>query len=144
ACLVLLQYADDLFVCETIALHPLVLSMGQSLLQNGLFQRGKVTEFRKPFEVPLSRFEACSISCKAGALRDHPDPDDSTQIKVRLARLSLKSRDCLLTVGWPSLTAISSRNPHSRTKRRYGRRIGVLIFCLRLSRLGSEFVLIVA
>ncbi|MGO8493317.1 hypothetical protein ACC785_04580, partial [Rhizobium ruizarguesonis] len=41
-CLVLLQYADDLFVCETIALHPLVLSMGQSLLQNGLFQRGKV------------------------------------------------------------------------------------------------------
>jgi hypothetical protein len=42
ACLVLLQYADDLFVCETIALHPLVLSMGQSLLQNGLFQRGKV------------------------------------------------------------------------------------------------------
>ncbi|WP_222056625.1 hypothetical protein, partial [Rhizobium laguerreae] len=43
ACLVLLQYADDLFVCETIALHPLVLSMGQSLLQNGLFQRGKVT-----------------------------------------------------------------------------------------------------
>ncbi|WP_210268711.1 hypothetical protein, partial [Rhizobium rhizogenes] len=33
----------DLFVCETIALHSLVLSMGQSLLQNGLFQRGKVT-----------------------------------------------------------------------------------------------------
>ncbi|WP_259131947.1 hypothetical protein, partial [Rhizobium sp. BK661] len=31
-----------LFVCETAALHSLVLSMGQSLLQNGLFQRGKV------------------------------------------------------------------------------------------------------
>ncbi|TCA74341.1 response regulator [Rhizobium leguminosarum bv. viciae] len=26
-----------------MALHPLVLSMGQSLLQNGLFQRGKVS-----------------------------------------------------------------------------------------------------
>jgi len=39
---VLLQNADDLFVCKTIALHSLVLSMGQSLLQNGLFQRGKV------------------------------------------------------------------------------------------------------
>ncbi len=35
--------ADDLFVCETVALHSLVLSMGQSLLQNGLFQRGKVS-----------------------------------------------------------------------------------------------------
>lgn len=43
ASLVLLQNADDLFVCETYALHFLVLSMGQSLLQNGLFQRGKVT-----------------------------------------------------------------------------------------------------
>ncbi|MFK3847867.1 hypothetical protein ACI2J5_00005, partial [Agrobacterium pusense] len=32
-----------LFFCKTIALHSLVLSMGQSLLQNGLFQRGKVT-----------------------------------------------------------------------------------------------------
>ncbi|WP_234887842.1 transposase, partial [Sinorhizobium medicae] len=32
-----------LFVRETVALHSLVLSMGQSLLQNGLFQRGKVT-----------------------------------------------------------------------------------------------------
>ncbi|CCM80404.1 hypothetical protein AS026_15915 [Rhizobium altiplani] len=42
--LVLLQNADDLFVCETIALHSLVLSMGQSLLQNGLFQRGKVKD----------------------------------------------------------------------------------------------------
>ncbi len=41
--LVLLQNPDVLFVCETIALHSLVLSMGQSLLQNGLFQRGKVT-----------------------------------------------------------------------------------------------------
>ncbi|WP_205936500.1 hypothetical protein, partial [Rhizobium leguminosarum] len=29
----------------TIALHSLVLSMGQSLLQNGLFQRGKVNEY---------------------------------------------------------------------------------------------------
>ena len=43
ASLVLLQNADDLFFCKTIALHSLVLSMGQSLLQNGLFQRGKVT-----------------------------------------------------------------------------------------------------
>ncbi|WP_210212255.1 hypothetical protein, partial [Rhizobium anhuiense] len=41
--LVLLQNADNLFVCETVALHSLVLSMGQSLLQNGLFQRGKVS-----------------------------------------------------------------------------------------------------
>ncbi len=43
ASLVLLQNGDDLFVCETIALHSLVLSMAQSLLQNGLFQRGKLT-----------------------------------------------------------------------------------------------------
>ena len=41
--LVLLQNADDLFVHETITLHSLVLPMGQSLPQNGLFQRGKVT-----------------------------------------------------------------------------------------------------
>lgn len=40
---VFFQDADDLFVGETVALHSLVLSMGQSLLQNGLFQRGKVT-----------------------------------------------------------------------------------------------------
>lgn len=33
--LVLIQKADDLFVRETIALHSLVISMGQSLLQNG-------------------------------------------------------------------------------------------------------------
>uniref|UniRef100_UPI00202F0EE4 hypothetical protein n=1 Tax=Ensifer adhaerens TaxID=106592 RepID=UPI00202F0EE4 len=45
ASLVLLQNDDDLFVCETVALHSLVLSMGQSLLQNGLFQRGKVNWF---------------------------------------------------------------------------------------------------
>ncbi|WP_189638041.1 hypothetical protein, partial [Rhizobium sp. R693] len=43
--LVLLQDANDLFVCETVALHSLVLSMGQSLLQNGLFQRGKVIDY---------------------------------------------------------------------------------------------------
>ncbi|WP_220327461.1 hypothetical protein, partial [Rhizobium wenxiniae] len=43
ASLVLPQNANDLFVRETCALHSLVLSMGQSLLQNGLFQRGKVT-----------------------------------------------------------------------------------------------------
>jgi len=42
ASFVLPQNPDDLFVCETSALHSLVLSMGQSLLQNGLFQRGKV------------------------------------------------------------------------------------------------------
>ncbi|WP_296075708.1 hypothetical protein, partial [uncultured Agrobacterium sp.] len=42
--LVLLQNADDLFVCKTVALHSLVLSMGQSLLQNGLVQRGKVSD----------------------------------------------------------------------------------------------------
>ncbi|WP_220326765.1 hypothetical protein, partial [Rhizobium wenxiniae] len=42
ASLVLPQNANDLFVRETCALHSLVLSMGQSLLQNGLFQRGKV------------------------------------------------------------------------------------------------------
>jgi hypothetical protein len=40
---VLFENADNLFVRETVALHSLVLSMGQSLLQNGLFQRGKVT-----------------------------------------------------------------------------------------------------
>lgn len=40
--LVLLQNADDLFVCKTVALNSLVLSMGQSLLQNRLFQLDKV------------------------------------------------------------------------------------------------------
>lgn len=40
ACLLMfLQNADDLFVCETLALYSLVLSMGQSLL----LQRGKVS-----------------------------------------------------------------------------------------------------
>lgn len=41
-----IQNADDLFVCETIALHSLVLSMGQSLLQIGLFHgaRSKAAE----------------------------------------------------------------------------------------------------
>lgn len=43
ASFVLLQYPDNLFVGETVALHSLVLSMGQSLLQNGLVQWGKVT-----------------------------------------------------------------------------------------------------
>ena len=42
----LLQNANDLFVGKTIALHSLVLSMGQSLLQNGLFQRGKVRRIK--------------------------------------------------------------------------------------------------
>jgi len=42
ACLVLLQYPNNLLVLETVALHFLGLSMGQSLLQNGLVQRGKV------------------------------------------------------------------------------------------------------
>ncbi|OOC59569.1 hypothetical protein AS855_00030 [Brucella intermedia M86] len=42
--LVVLQNADDLFVCKTVAFHSLVLSMSQSLLQNGLFQRGKVRQ----------------------------------------------------------------------------------------------------
>jgi len=46
ASLVLLQNADNLFVRETVALHSLVLLMGQSLLQNGLFQWGKVSEDR--------------------------------------------------------------------------------------------------
>lgn len=36
ACLVLLQNADDLFVRQTVPIHSLVLSMGQSLLQNGV------------------------------------------------------------------------------------------------------------
>lgn len=40
--LMLLQDAGDLFVGERL-LHSLVLTMGQSLLQFGLAQRGKVT-----------------------------------------------------------------------------------------------------
>jgi len=55
---VLLQNADDLFVCETIALHSLVLSMGQSLLQNGLFQRGKVNNKTQGLEAQLELLEA--------------------------------------------------------------------------------------
>src|ERR1700682_1953998 len=40
--LVLLQNPDDLLFRETIALHALVLKMGQSELQTGLRPRGKV------------------------------------------------------------------------------------------------------
>ncbi|OCJ51108.1 hypothetical protein A6U92_05585 [Agrobacterium rubi] len=54
--LVLLQNADDLFVCKTVALHSLVLSMGQSLLQNGLFQRGKVTSRSRASPFLRSKF----------------------------------------------------------------------------------------
>ncbi|MDR6192199.1 hypothetical protein QE372_004514 [Agrobacterium pusense] len=39
----LLQNADDLFFCKTIALLSLVFSMGQTLVQIGLFRRSKVT-----------------------------------------------------------------------------------------------------
>ncbi|WP_234665206.1 hypothetical protein, partial [Allorhizobium ampelinum] len=49
-CLMLLQYPDNLLVCETVALHSLVLSMGQSLLQNGLVQRGKVRGIVKRYD----------------------------------------------------------------------------------------------
>lgn len=45
--LVLLQNADNLFVRKAVALHPLVLSMGQSLPQNGLFLRGEVRMFER-------------------------------------------------------------------------------------------------
>jgi hypothetical protein len=38
----LLQYPDDLFFRKAIALHALVLKMGQNELQTGLAQRGKV------------------------------------------------------------------------------------------------------
>src|SRR3954471_2330339 len=41
--LVLLQNPDDLFFRKTIALHALVLVLGQSELQTGLSPRGKVT-----------------------------------------------------------------------------------------------------
>ncbi|WP_208600479.1 hypothetical protein, partial [Rhizobium bangladeshense] len=40
-CLVLLQYADDLFVCETIALHPLVLSNGPELTSKWIISTGQ-------------------------------------------------------------------------------------------------------
>lgn len=40
ACIVLLQNAGDLFVGAMLGLHS---AMGQSLLQNRLFQRGEVT-----------------------------------------------------------------------------------------------------
>lgn len=40
--LVLLQNADDLFVCKTVGLHSLVLSMGQSLLKMDYFKGGNL------------------------------------------------------------------------------------------------------
>ncbi|TAT92211.1 hypothetical protein ELI49_38440, partial [Rhizobium ruizarguesonis] len=40
-CLVLPQYADDLFVCETIALHPLVLSNGPELTSKWIISTGQ-------------------------------------------------------------------------------------------------------
>jgi hypothetical protein len=53
---VLLQDADDLFVRETAALHSLILSMGQSLHQNGIFRRGKVSgDERGKFRPPLAQ-----------------------------------------------------------------------------------------
>ncbi|MCS3744372.1 hypothetical protein FHX16_006390 [Rhizobium sp. BK661] len=47
-----------MFVCETAALHSLVLSMGQSLLQNGLFQRGKVIKMSSKKFVSPNRQES--------------------------------------------------------------------------------------
>jgi hypothetical protein len=43
---VLLQDPDDLLFRKTIALHALVLVLGQSELQTGLSPRGKVTDDR--------------------------------------------------------------------------------------------------
>ena len=42
ACLVLLQYANDLFFGKSVALHLWSFSPGQSLLQTGLSPRGNV------------------------------------------------------------------------------------------------------
>ncbi|WP_220329136.1 hypothetical protein, partial [Rhizobium wenxiniae] len=58
--LVLPQNANDLFVRETCALHSLVLSMGQSLLQNGLFQRGKVNPDRRATVIHRGEKFRCS------------------------------------------------------------------------------------
>ncbi|WP_259132211.1 hypothetical protein, partial [Rhizobium sp. BK661] len=60
------------FVCETAALHSLVLSMGQSLLQNGLFQRGKVKAIYlvDTFHVnPQSPYQNLLFSGAAGKAR---------------------------------------------------------------------------
>jgi hypothetical protein len=51
----LLQYPDDLFFRKAIALHALVLKMGQNELQTGLAQRGKVTSSRFNIRVRLFR-----------------------------------------------------------------------------------------
>ncbi|WP_210266782.1 hypothetical protein, partial [Rhizobium rhizogenes] len=59
----------NLFVRETCALHSLVLSIGQSLLQNGLFQRGKVRSsfiplpFRVVGELPPMAGDTLSSLC---------------------------------------------------------------------------------
>ncbi|TBF97434.1 hypothetical protein ELG85_01135 [Rhizobium leguminosarum] len=37
----LLQYADDLFVCETVALHPLVLSNEPELTSKWIISTGQ-------------------------------------------------------------------------------------------------------
>ncbi|WP_208600490.1 hypothetical protein, partial [Rhizobium bangladeshense] len=47
-CLVLLQYADDLFVCETIALHPLVLSNGPELTSKWIISTGQGHRYKSP------------------------------------------------------------------------------------------------
>ncbi|MGO7186272.1 hypothetical protein ACCT14_34705, partial [Rhizobium brockwellii] len=47
-----------------VALHSLVLSMGQSLLQNGLFQRGKVRSLRAS---DIALFWNAKSPCMAGA-----------------------------------------------------------------------------
>lgn len=70
ACLMLLQYPDNLLFCETVALHSLVLSIGQSLLQNGLVQRGKV------------RGECQQVSYLGCILRLPRQPPETFTIKI--------------------------------------------------------------
>ncbi|MBB3355959.1 hypothetical protein FHT70_005930 [Rhizobium sp. BK049] len=50
-----------MFVCKTLALHSLVLSTGQSLLQNGLFQRGKVNILSETVENNPLAFAAFTV-----------------------------------------------------------------------------------
>jgi hypothetical protein len=69
-------HADDLLVCETIALHSLVLSTGQSLLQNGLFQRGKVMSVVSWILHRLAVFFHFRFSRTQKGLRVSPEPFD--------------------------------------------------------------------
>lgn len=93
ACFMLIQYPDDLLVCYTVAPHSLVLSMGQSLLQNGFGQRGMVTTNVR-LAVPLSSLVFRASHVVSGTKRQ------AWQAASRISRSSWSfSGECSAQIG---------------------------------------------